>query len=195
MKTIFFYQPLCSENGQNPIKLAKGMLLLSGMHTKVSESFVNNSYDLVLVSVPPAPKITTLTKMGIFLWNFRGWCSHNLTICTENLREFHQHLLWAVSSQGATNPQVNLWKSWFFYFDQLPLSQKREFSCEILVISWQYAQIIWESFINICYGLLVVSMPPTPKLTYENPGFSTLTNYHSHKNINFLLKFSWVMLS
>ena len=157
MKTIFFYQPLCSENGQNPIKL-----LLSGMHTKVSESFVNNSYDLVLVSVPPAPKITTLTKMGIFLWNFRGWCSHKLTICTENLREFHQHLLWAVSSQGATNPQVNLWKSWFFYFDQLPLSQKWEISCEIFVvdafISWQYAQKIWESFINICYGLLLVSV-------------------------------------
>ena len=60
VKTIFFYQPLCSENGQNPIKLAKGMLLLSGMHTKVSESFVNNSYDLVLVSVRPAPKITCL---------------------------------------------------------------------------------------------------------------------------------------
>ena len=106
--------------------------------------------------------ITTLTKMGIFLWNFGGWSSYKLTICTDNLREFHQHLLWAVSSQHAPNPQVNLWKSWFFYFDQLPLSQKWEISCEIFVvdafISWQYAQKIWESFINICYGLLLVSV-------------------------------------
>ena len=38
------------------------------------------------------------------------------------------------------------------------------------------------TFVGSSFGLLVVTVPPTPKFTYENHAFSTLTNCNSQKN-------------